>query len=312
MANDNNFKQMKTSTGGIIAPVITLALLFIFWRLGQKWIAMPALALLILFYLIMPKLIRARAARFHKRALTLLATGKAAEIPKLAKRQIILQLFGPSGPIDAKLGMAYTQMGDYASAAINLPNGILTAPDSEKPALQTALAKALMITGDLARAEVEGRSVLDKGIRIPELLATVARARVGLGKIDKTTIELMNEADNLSTNDDVKLMLALTRIEMALATGHKTDDIPESADSSQRFLRTWIHFVRGKLREHRRDLQAAEESYAKAVKTGKEEHCWFADLAHERLQFLTQGPSKQTDGNTEIDPAMRRKKKKRR
>ncbi len=92
--------------------------------------------------------------------------------------------------------------------------------------------------------------------------------------------------------------------------------MPDGADSTQRFIRTWIHLVRGLLREKRGDPRAAARSYAKAVREGKEDRCWFANAAHGRIEHLerTAGPIGEDEPETtgDIDPAMRRKKKKRR
>lgn len=315
MASEERYSRSGISAGSIIAPVITLALLFVFWRLGQKWVAIPAVVFLLFFYLAIPRIIRSREARFHKQALKLLATGKAADVPALARKQILLQLFASSAPIDAKLGLAYSQTGEHLAAVSHLRNALEAAPRTEKPALQAALAKGLLVTGDPARAEAEARHLVEREARLPETIAILARARVGLGRIDRETMEYLEEARRTAPNDDVRLMTDLTEIEAALATGKKAKPIPEGADSETRFMRVWIHLVRGKLRESRGDADAARESYARAVKEGGEEHCWFADMALDRLGRLekrpTSGDGSRREG-VESDAALRRRKKKRR
>ena len=97
-----------------------------------------------------------------------------------------------------------------------------------------------------------------------------------------------------------------------LATGRRAGQIPQGADSSQRFLRTWIHLVRGQLRERRGDADGATESYARAVREGQPERCWFADLAHERLERSGRLAAPADADGAGVDPAVRRKRKKRR
>jgi hypothetical protein len=303
--------RVRLSTGSIVAPLLTLSLLFIFWRIGQKWLAIPVILAVILYYALVPKLVKSRADRFHREALRLLSFGKPEQIPALARRNLLLQLFGSSGPIDAKLGLAYAQIGDFGRAAPSLENALGSAPDSERPALEAALAKALFVTGDPARAEKVGRDLLRRGTRLPEPIAVVARSRVGLGKIDDTTRSLLDEASSLSPGKDVELMLALTRIEADIATGRRVSDPPSDADSEQRFVRTWIHYVRGLVREHRGNLEGAAESYSRAEREGRDEFCWFAGLAHERLERLARSSSKPANADTALDPALRRKKRKR-
>ncbi len=314
MSEKENYEKVRISTGGIIAPLITLALLIVFWRLGQKWIVAPVIFFLLFYYLLLPKIVRARAKKFHREALQLLATGKSAAVPELARKQLLLQLFGPTGPIDAKLGLAYSQIGDHEQALNCLLNAIPGAPTHERPALQAALTKALFVSGDLARAEAEGRALLRSGLELPEIMVLVARSRVGLNKVDADTFDYLDRAESSSPSDDVQLMIDLTRIEAALATGRKPRDVPDGADSTQRFMRVWIHLVRGFLREKRGDAEAAARSYAKAVREGKEERCWFANVAHGRIEHIGRmtGATDELKSDGEIDPAMRRKKKKRR
>jgi tetratricopeptide (TPR) repeat protein len=311
---ETDWGRFQLTAGKVVAPLVTVALLIVFWRLNQKWIIAPAAVFLLFYYLFLPRLVRARARRFHRDALRLLTSGKAAEVPGLAKRNLLLQLFGPSAPIDAKLGLAYAQLGEWASALPCLDNATPDAPPAEKPALRSALIKALVATGDPARAEAEALALVQSGTRLPETLALAARARIGLGKVDHRTTALLDEAASLDPPDDVRLMIDLTRIEAGLATGRKTDDIPEGADSEQRLLRVWIQLVRGRLREKRGNAEGAVESYARAVKEGKPERCWFADLAHERLERLGRLVEQAGTADTEStrDSAVRRKRKKRR
>jgi hypothetical protein len=309
---EDDWGRFQLTAGKIIAPLVTVGILIVFWRLDQKWIIAPAAVFLLFYYLLLPRMVRSRARRFHRDALRLLALGKAAEVPALAKKNLLLQLFGPSAPIDAKLGLAFAQTGDWYAAVNHLDNAVDDAPPSERPALRSALVKALFVTGDPARAEAEAVAMLNTGTRLPETLTIAARARVGLKKIDDLTAKLLDEAEGLDPPDDVQLMIDLTRIEAALATGRKAGDLPEGADSSQRFVRVWIHLVRGKLREQRGSAEGAVESYARAVKEGRPERCWFADLAHEGIERLGHSLEAPPPSDAGRDPAVKRKRKKRR
>jgi len=240
----------------------------------------------------------------------LLTTGKAREVPALVKRSIVLQLFAPRAPIDAKLGLAYIQCDAYDLALSCFESAIPEASPSERPALQAGLVKALFVTGDLARAEAEGRALLDKVTRLPEVLAIVARARVGLGKTGDETRKLLDEAAELSRTDDISLMVSLTRIEAALASGRKPGKLPEGADSKQQFLRAWIHLVRGLLRRERNDGDKAKKSFEKASELLP--NSFVFAVAREALEEMgSTGPAKETAAPGR-DPAVRRKHKRRR
>lgn len=271
---------------GLIAPVVSLAALFAAWRLGCKWLMVPIAALVIVYYFFLPRLVRSREARFHKQALRLLATGKATAVPELARRQIVLQLFGSSGPIDAVLGLAYAQTERWASAAAHLGPALAAATGPDQAMLGANLTKALFATGELERAKDEGMRLIESGLKLPETLVLVARAFVGLGRVNDLVESLLDEAESLSPSEDVRTMIELTRIEARLATGRKLPSLDENADSGQRFVRAWIHFVRGRLREHRGDRDGAAASYGKAEREAGEDVPVFSSLAHARLGVL--------------------------
>ncbi|MCP4196070.1 MAG: hypothetical protein GY762_02880 [Proteobacteria bacterium] len=98
---------------------------------------------------------------------------------------------------------------EFARAVPCLESAVRQALPEEKISLQVGLTKALFMTGDLQRAELAGRAVLEHGTRLPELLAIVARARIGLGKTDEQTTAYLDEAMTLSPGSDVKDMIDL-------------------------------------------------------------------------------------------------------
>ena len=161
------------------------------------------------------------------------------------------------------------------------------------------------------------------------MLILTARARLGLGKTGPETNELIEEAATQSASGDIDLMLKLTQIELNLSHGRKPDELDNDADSTQPFLRAWIHLVRGQLRENRGKTKDAMASYAQAIKIGKDERCWFADMARKRLELLSasakpnnvsprasraaqQDDDSNAAENTSLDDVSRRKRKRRR
>ncbi len=297
----------------ILVPLVSLGVLFLCWRLDLKWVTAPVILFLIVYYFVLPKLVRARLERFHRETLKLLTTNRAADVPRLARRNVFLQLFGPRGPLDAKLGLAYAATGEFAKALPCFESAIPGASDEEKPALQAGLCKAFFVCGEFGRAEAEGKKLINQGTRLPELLAAVARSRLGLGRNDDDTRQLLEDAERLSPSADVRLMIDLTRIEMAMDSGRKPREIPADADSSQPYLRGWIHLVRGRIREQRGDSEGAGESYIKAIKTAPGTFVMIA--AQGFLNEVSPGvdtsfpvPKPSLGGH---DPAVRRKKKKR-
>jgi tetratricopeptide (TPR) repeat protein len=292
--------------------------------MGQKWVVVPAVILLMFFFFFLPGIISKLEDRFHKKALMLLSTGRAKEVLELARKQILLSVFGDSAPVDAKIGLAYAQTGEFQLAAQYLETAIPHAPQAEKTALQAAFIKSLFVIGEPARAEAEAHKLLETGgPRLPEILIIYARCRLAVGKRDERTKAALDEAAALSLNNDTALMLALANIEYNMAIGKKALDVPGDADSPQRFLRVWKHMVTGRQREQRGKSDDAVLAYKKAVKEGGDEGCWFADIAHMRIEMLTksngaaagQGSSdsrKKQEKAAPVDPVLRKKKKKRR
>jgi tetratricopeptide (TPR) repeat protein len=276
----------RTGVRRFAVPSATLVALLVSWWIGLLWPMIPISAFLAFYLFALPKLVRAREVRFQKEALRLLATGRGAEVPALARRQLALQLFGSSGPVDALLGIAYAQGERWVSAAAHLEPAVAAATGPDSAALRASLAKALFAIGDLDRAEDEGTRLLETGLRLPETLVIVARARQGLGRGIDRAGALLDEAAALAPSADVATMIALTRVESQLAADGVVDALADDLDSGQRFVRAWIHFVRGRLRERRGDPAGAAASYAKAEREAGEEIPVFGALAHQRLGAL--------------------------
>ncbi len=200
------------SISGVFVPLVSLGLLFVCWRLGLKWAAIPIIVFLLFYFFFLPRLVRSRLERFHRETIKLITTKRAKEIPQYVRKNIFLQLFGPRGPLDAKLGLAYAHLRDYAQAIPCFENAIQSAGPEERPALQAGLARALLETGDFARAEAEARVLLNQGLRLPELLVIVASARVGLDKVDNVARNHLAEAEKLDPTPDVRQLIDQTRI----------------------------------------------------------------------------------------------------
>ncbi len=209
MTSNAGYSGARLTVSRALVPLVSLGLIFLFWQSGYKWVAIPVLALLLLYYFALPKLVQTRLKRFRREAIGLLTSNKAQEVPGLVRRNIVLQLFGPQGPLDAQLGLAYVHSGDYARAIPCLESAVRHALPEEQITLRMGLAKALFMTGNLERAELEGSAVLKQGTRLPELLAIVARSRIGLGRGDEKTTAYLDEASELSPSDDVKSMIDL-------------------------------------------------------------------------------------------------------
>jgi hypothetical protein len=106
-------------------------------------------------------------------------------------------------------------------------------------------------------------------------------------------------------------MILLTRIEAALAAGRKPPELPDSSDSSRKLLRSWIHLVRGLLRENRGDTQKAKQSFEKAAAILPSTFIFAA--ATIRLEALSKDAATDMGASHDnVDAALRRKKKKRR
>ncbi len=303
--------RRKTPISRFVLPLVSVGVLIFLWRYNLKWGTIPVIVFVLVYYWMIPKLQRVLTARFNRKALLMLTGGKAVEVPRLVRRSFFFSLIAPRGVIDAKLALAYLECEQFPEALRCFEASVPYANAAERPALLHGLSKALFATGDFAKAELEAKEMVRNITKLPELLVIAARSRVGLGKVDDETRRLLEEAASLSAGDDVRLMVKLTTIEAALAAGRKPPELPDTADSSRKLLRAWIHLVRGLLRESRGDAEKARQSFEKARTILP--NTFVSGQASARLDALEQ--SARRDGVSDKDDpsaSNRRKKKKRR
>ncbi len=306
--------KRKTSISKLVLPLITLGILAILCRYNLKWGTLPIIVILLFYYFVMPKISKAVTDRFSRRAIMLLTGGKVSELIDLIKRGFFYQLFVPKEVLDSKAALAYLECELFSEALQCLERAIPYSDSRELTTLQIGLVKALFATGDFKRAELEGKNLIRNVVKLPELLAFTAGAGIALGKSDDETMRMLDEAEKLSPCDDVKLMIMLSRIEAALLQGRKLPDLENSADSSRKFLRAWIHLVRGKLREHRGDSEKAVQSFEKAIAALP--NCFVAAEAKRHLKTLNDIASaslqSQRQDNSITKDSTKKKKRKRR
>ncbi len=306
MSSDRPANKRRFNWARLGPPIVSLAALFVLWRLGMRWLTIPVVALIIFYYLVLPRLVRSQVNRFNREALMLLGKGRFDEIPKLARRHLVVQLFGPKGAIDAKLALAYAHQGKYVRAITCYKSALPGVPSAERPALVAGLAKAYFVTGDLSLALTNGQSLLKAGTRLPETLAIVARAQLGLGRSSEQTQALLDEAESHAPAPDVALMIELSLIELQLHNAGQPGELRSDAKSSQPFIKAWIHLVRGLLRQHNDDENGAKRSFKKALQA--DPYQGFVTATARRHLNPDQQPQK---SDTEQDPAVARKKRKR-
>jgi tetratricopeptide (TPR) repeat protein len=287
MTNPTPASSKKITFLKIIISPICLVLIYLLWKHNYTLGAVPIIGFLIFYYTMLPGIARTAARQFNRQSILLLTRGRAAEVPALVKKSFFFRLTAPIGLIDSKLALAYLALEQYEAALACFEKALPYADVAERPTLMLGWVKSLFATGDLRRAEAEGQNIIDRFTKLPELLAIVARSRLGLGKNDDGTKRMLDEAETLSPGDDVRLMIELTRIESAAAAGRKIPSLDDDADSNRKLVRAWIHLVRGILREKKGDLKKARQSFEKA-KT--EMPCGFvASEAEHRLAALEKG-----------------------
>ncbi len=247
----------------LISPLCFLLIYFL-WKHNLTLWTIPVAAFLVFYYAMVPGMARAAARRFNRQAVLLLTRGRAAEVQALVRNSFFFRLTAPLGLIDAKLALAYLAMEEYEAALTCFDRALPYADPSERPTLMVGRVKALFATGDFKKAEIEGENITDRIAKLPELLVMVARSRIGQGRNDDAAKYLLDEAETLSPTEDVRLMIALSRIESALLGGRKVPPLPDDADSNRKIVRAWIHLVRGLLREKKGDLKKAAQSFEKA------------------------------------------------
>jgi tetratricopeptide (TPR) repeat protein len=297
--------RSKLTVSRALIPILCLFCLFFFWKSGWRTAALPLVVLFLIYYFVFPRLIQLRLERFNREALRLLTMDRAQEVPSLVRKNVFLQLFGPRAPLDAKLGLAYAYCGDYGRAVVCLRSGLKDATSQEQTPLQSGLVKSLFMSGDLVGAESHANVLIDRGTKLPEILTIAARCRLGLGKLDGIIHLYLQEASELSPTPDVKLMIDLTAIEVALASGQEPQELPAGVDSNNRHLNAWIHLVRGKIRQNKGKLDKAKASFSKAARLGKG---GFVEAAISDFSSNSQTPA--VSGSAR-DPAVRRKRKRR-
>lgn len=291
----------------ILPPLLSLGLLFVFWRLNLKVMAVPIMLFVTFYYFVLPGMVRKKKEKFHRDALLLLTSGRAREVPALVRKNLLLQLTNQKAVIDAKLALAYVQLDQFGKAISGFERAIPEAPPTERLALEIGLVKALFATGEMARVRGVGNRVLEQTEGISELLVMVARARLALGETDEETRSLLARAEKLPGSADVDLMISLTRIELALKRNTKPPEIPEAADSKQAFLRAWLHFVRGSLQKKRGDIEKSNRSFTFASK--QRGAGYFGDLARMELGEKASEIKKDEEKQPNIKHTKRRKRR---
>lgn len=308
--NAKDKRRKGLSPGRVIVPLVTLVILFALWRTGQKWTIIPVGLALLLGYVVLPRVRRARVERFHRKALMLLATGKAAEIPELVKRSIFLQLVGPRSALDAKLGLAYLQIGRYDFAMRYLSEAIGDATLEERAPLEIGLAKALFVMGEFERAESMATAVQKRGIRLSEMMCILARSRLvtsqSTGSVKRTVEALIEDAETLSPSEDVRWMIELIRAEVALRSGSSLPVVGVDGQPRDDFLKSWMYLVQGRIWEREGKLDKAKSSFQKAAKFGKKT---FVEL---ELESLGTSAAKEKPGGAPGASSNKKKRRKRR
>ncbi|MCK9522459.1 MAG: hypothetical protein M0R76_05350 [Proteobacteria bacterium] len=305
----------------IVIQLIALGGLIAAWNAGQIAIAACCALLIVFTIAVLPRLIRRAEMRFQKQAILWLTSGRAEDVIALARRQILLQLFGATAPVDARMGLALCELERFAEAIPSLENALPRAPQTEAPALIAALTRARFVTGDPIGAEKAGRTLLDKyGVHIGETALLTARARIAQNKRDNITENYIKMAEQHSRSKDEVLMCSLVRIEWELLNNRLKTELPADADSRKRFVQVWVHYIRGRIREHRGQTDEALKVYARAAAAETSQHICFADLARERikalgkpmLQAAKQSEDAPDNNKATADASQQKRKKKRR
>jgi tetratricopeptide (TPR) repeat protein len=295
----------------LVLPLLTLLGLFVAWQSGHRWIAFAALGLLIAGVGAVPPIVRRKLELFDKQAMKLLATGKAAQVEALSRSNILLEMLGPQGCMDGKVGLAMLETGRYGDAASRLASALRYARGPAVLPLQVGLCKAYLLINDPSRSEAVCGEILRSGFSLPEVLAVRAVSAFLLGKHEAAK-DHCTAARSLSHNADVALMLDLLDIELSLSRGLERE-LAQGMDSAKPFLAAWIHLLRGKLRQRRGKAGEAASSFRKALELDK------AGFVGAQARRLLEIPEPAPAGNLPIeephkdrrDPMVARKKKRR-
>lgn len=292
------------SAGRIALPLLSLVAMFIAWQSGHRWAAFVLFGLILMAIVTIPRIVRRKLEIFDKQAMRLLATGRSGEVEALAKSNVFLAMFGARGCLDGKVGLAMLETGRYAQAAWRLSSALPCASGPAILPLKAGLCKAYLLTNQPAHAEAQAAALSNTGVALPEVQAVRAVAAFLLGKHDVAG-DHAKGARTLSHSADVGLMLDLLDIELALARGREME-LAQGADSSQPYLRAWIHLVRGKLRHLKGKTAQAQASFAKAAELDKG---GFVGAAARRMLERPAEAEANPVGTAGRDPLVARKKR---
>jgi tetratricopeptide (TPR) repeat protein len=200
---------------------ITLALVFVLrWKFAMPWWGLAGiLAVLPVYYFLVPALVRRKERAFERDVMRLLQEGRKSELLRLYRDQTFLRLFATSDTLRKRLGFIYTEVGDFDRARACYARAARSAAPSDRLSILLGLAYARYRSGEYEGAETVYRELIRRGEQLPEVFAGLAHSLLLRNKERGEAARLSSRAIELADDASLAPGLHLTRAEALLAQG---------------------------------------------------------------------------------------------
>lgn len=215
-----SFASLQLHPRNLFLPGTLLLVFLLRWKLAMPWWGLALiLAVLPLYYFVLPKVVARRQREFEREVLRLLQQGRKSELLGAYRRQGLLRLLAPPGQLQRQLGFIYAEIGDFERARACYARAARQAPAGERLGILLGLAQARYRCGEYEGAEAVYREVLRRGQQLPEVLAGLAHTQVLQERDLGEALRHATRAVDLAPEGTIAAVARLTLAEVLLARG---------------------------------------------------------------------------------------------
>jgi len=216
---------------GLIPASLVVCFALIYWVKAAPFFIVLVGVLVVLLYVAAPRLGRRSMAAFDREALTLLASGREADLPATFRSCLFMRLFAAPALVAERRGLVAAETGEPAKARGAFRQALDGYPQESAPvAVRLGIAHASYRMGDNREAIKQYRDVLARDGSFPRLARNLAHA---LARCD----EDLKHAEQLADRA-----------------------LQESGDASSKLVRAFVHAKRGQRGAARKLLAATRDA----------------------------------------------------
>jgi tetratricopeptide (TPR) repeat protein len=292
---------------GLFLPFSLALIVLLRWKFDTPWWGLAALlALLPVYYFVLPAFARRKERAFERELMRLLQQGRKSELLTLYRAQTFLRVFAPGDPLRKWLGFIYTELGDFERARACYARAARATSPAERLPVLLGLAYAKYRTGEYEGAEAVYRELIRRGQQLPEVFAGLAHTLLLGNKERGEAARLTSRAIEMSSDDTLTASLHLTRAEALLAQGKPgkarreleaaVSALAEPADRWLEARRTWVQAL---LASNAGDTAEARSLLEDVVRL--DEGAGLGELARRRLDELDEADDEDAEDDDERD-----------